>query len=365
MSRVCASITGTGVVCPAGHTFADLARAVRSGVGCIGWITRIEPPEGAPVVACETADYDLSVVLGNKKSRLDPVQSHFLAACRYALQESELPLAEGVRDEVGISYGTAFGPTPSVEDYSRRLSTKGARYANPIIFNNAYVNAAPSLAAIEWGVRGPNHTVCAGWVSGLAALQDALLMLESGAACAVVAGGSEAISEMMYLGLAAEGYLSMAGSPQEALGTEGLVPGEGAGALVLESPAGAERRGASELGTILAAVARVGEDLVGAYATALECVLSDAAEPVLYLSPANGVSRLAAAEHEALHRAGLGSWSVHTVRLADTVGELFGAAAPVSVGVALQLLRPGETALIGALAPGYAGAAMVRRRGAV
>jgi 3-oxoacyl-(acyl-carrier-protein) synthase len=359
-----ATITGAGVVCPSGHTFYDLSRSVVGETSHVDWVTRFEPPEDGPVVACEVDDYDLSTVLESRKSRLDPAQSHFMAACRYALDAAGAPQAHIDADAIGIAYGTSFGPTCSVEEYSERLAEKGARYANPIGFTNAYINAAPSLAAIEWSMRGPNHTVCAGWVSGMAALEAAMLSIATGAARAMLAGGSEALSEMLYRGLAEAGYVSMAESPEAVGSHEGLVPGEGGGALFLEAPEEAARRGAEGMGTLSAAVTRVATDPSAAYERAI-CEALGGTTPDLYLSPANGYAPLVAAEREALERLGLATALPWQVRLADTVGELFGAAAPVAVGLALHLLQPGESALVGALGPLHAGAALVQRGGAI
>lgn len=359
-----ATITGAGVVCPSGHTFHDLSQSVVGGTAHVGWVTRFEPPEDGPAVACEVDDYDLSAVLESRKSRLDPAQSHFVAACRYALDAAGAPQAQVDTDAIGIAYGTSFGPTCSVEDYSVRLAEKGARYANPIVFTNAYINAAPSLAAIEWGMRGPNHTVCAGWVSGMAALEAAMLSIATGAARAMLAGGSEALSEMLYHGLSEAGYVSMAESPEAVERDGGLVPGEGAGALLLEAPEEVARRGVEGMGTLSAAVTRVAADPSAAYEWAVSNALGGTA-PDLYLSPGNGYAPLAAAERAALERLGLATTFPRQIRLADTVGELFGAAAPVAVGLALRLLQPGESALVGGLGPLHAGAALVQRGGAI
>jgi hypothetical protein len=108
----------------------------------------------------------------------------------------------------------------------------------------------------------------------------------------------------------------------------------------------------------------VATDPSAAYERAI-CEVLGGTTPDLYLSPANGYAPLVAAEREALERLGLATALPWQVRLADTVGELFGAAAPVAVGLALHLLQPGESALVGALGPLHAGAALVQRGGAI
>lgn len=356
-----AAITGAGIVCPAGHSRAGLAEALRAGHRFHGWVTRFEVPEDGPQFACEVDDYDLSEVLGSKKSRIDPVQSHFLATCRYALEEADLSVGDGPRDDVGVAYATTYGPAQSVEQYSRRLADRGARYANPIMFNNTYINAAPSLAAIEWGLRGPNHTLCAGWVGGVAALDTALRALETQAAEAMLAGASESLSETVYLDLCSRGIVAMGENPGDARDLTGMVPSEGAGALVLEHPEAAEGRGASTLGTLLAAAHESAPDSASAYGAALSRALDGAPEPALYLSPADGIESLATAEHEALRRAGLTHDAVRTVRLADMLGEMMAASTPVAIALALMILDPGETALIGALDDGAGGAVVVTK----
>lgn len=363
-------VTGGGAVSAAGVGREALVARLDSGRPAIGWATRFEPPEDAPGLAAEAPDYDLETVLGSKKTYLDPVARHFLAAASLAISESQLDLSEasGARDTTGLAAGAAYGPLESASAFQERLDEKGARLANPVLFNHVYVNAAPSLAAIEWGIRGPNATLCAGWVSGFAAMRCASDLLALGRCRAVLCGASEALSAPLYRGLWSERLLARADDPEEWDGRGGVVPGEGAGMLMLERAGDAMARGARVCGILLAAETARGRDPRTALGSAFALVresLGDSAIDV-YLSADSGLDQWADAERGALADAGLTERVRRTIRPGRILGEPFSASGPLGVLGLLGLTPPGGLGVVAALDPsGGAGVAVVRSLGGI
>ncbi len=362
-------ITGSGAVSPAGVGGEPLVEALDSERPLIGWATRFEPAEEAPGLAAETPDFDLEAVLGSKKGYLDPTARHLLAAAALALQSSRLDLGEDSpgRDSTALVCGAGFGPLESMVAFQQRLAEKGARLANPVLFNHVYMNAAPSLAAIEWGIRGPNATLCAGWTSGFAALSTASDLLALGRCRAALAGGSEALSAPLYAGLWEQGLLAAADDPAAWTGRGGIVPGEGAGALVLERSSDAMARGARVAGILLAVEHRHGpsprEALRGAFAGVAHALEGDTGIDV-YLSADSGIDAWAEAEAAVLTEAGLAERIRRTLRPGRLVGELFSALGPIGVLALLSLTPPGGVGAVAGLDPsGGAGVAVVRNLG--
>jgi len=110
--------------------------------------------------------------------------------------------------------------------------------------------------AIALDARGPNNSITLGEVSSLLAIAEATRVIERGQADLMVAGGTSTRLHAMNLVSHGDPLLSHrhddpAGAcrPFDA-GRDGLVSGEGAGALVLESRESAEARGANILARI-------------------------------------------------------------------------------------------------------------------
>jgi 3-oxoacyl-[acyl-carrier-protein] synthase II len=112
-------------------------------------------------------------------------------------------------------------------------------------------NAGTGLAAAHLRLKGPNLAVCAGQASGVAAIEVAFDLIRRGAATAIVSGGVDELEPCILEGYAVTGRAA----PHEVAGGEevcapfdsrrsGLVLGEGAAFLVLESLDSARGRGA-------------------------------------------------------------------------------------------------------------------------
>ncbi len=251
-------ITGAGVVAP------EPLRSVfaASGKGEGGWtagsrgaggerieppeITAFEIPEGAPAWGFEALDFRLSDYIASVKGYIDRCSAMALGAGKAALDRSGLKAgADGC--EIGLCYATTFGCLDSMELFWAKTKGGNPRFAPPMPFTHAYANSPSSILAIEFGLRG-HSIVFSGDVScGLLAVAraaDAIRLKESRA---ILAGASEALSAPRWRHHWAEGELSENGrwiALEEAGSKAGIVPGEGAAFLVLESAGDAAARGA-------------------------------------------------------------------------------------------------------------------------
>src|SRR5262249_44094220 len=110
--------------------------------------------------------------------------------------------------------------------------------------------------SIAHDARGPNSSIVEGGVSSLLAISEAAAAIERGHADAMLAGGSgssAAFSCMPFRGWEQmskwQGEPAAASRPFDAQ-RAGIVPGEGAGVLLLEAREHAQRRGAEILARI-------------------------------------------------------------------------------------------------------------------
>jgi len=121
-------------------------------------------------------------------------------------------------------------------------------------------NMGAAQIAYKWGLHGPQLTLCTACASSADAIGTGARHIASGTADVAIVGGSDAhLKPLILLSAGGLGAGSAAVDPDRALmpfdkQRTGMVVGEGAGVLVLESRAHAEARGA----TVLAGVAGYG-----------------------------------------------------------------------------------------------------------
>jgi len=347
-----AAITGIGVITPIGTGLAEFARGLREGRSGIGDITNFDA-ERLPVRrAAEARDFDLARHISSMKTYLDRASAFSLAAASMALRQAAWP-KDGV--DAGLCLGSAWGCQDTIELYTRKLVESDPKFAPPLVFTHSYANAPNSLVAIEFALRGHNACFAGGAGAGADALQHALDMVRAGQSRRLLAGGVDVVSEIALRAMIADGLASVSGvgRPFDPA-ADGLVPGEGAGLLALESPQSAACRNAAVLGYLLGAGSAAAPDpeaaVAGAVAAALADAGVDAGEIGLILASACGIPRLDAAEAAAIAR--LFPARPPVAALKSLLGDPLGAWAPVAVAAAVA---SAEAALPPAACPSVGG----------
>lgn len=169
-----------------------------------------------------------------------------LAAARLAWDDAQLDGQPA--DRIGLIVGTGLGNLDYVE-HCLRASREG-RLTSPAAAFRSFAHAAACEISSALRITGPVMTVTSGCNSGMDAIGLALDWIRLGRADCVLVGGTEAelTDGFMQSMLAARAltcryndHPSGASRPFEAE-RDGNVPGEGAGFLVLESPAYAKHR---------------------------------------------------------------------------------------------------------------------------
>jgi 3-oxoacyl-[acyl-carrier-protein] synthase II len=258
----------------------------------IGEITLFDVDEMPTTRAAEIRDFELDQLLDTRQTYLDRASQFALAATQLALEDAGLS-REAVPD-AALFYGSAFGCMDTMALFFDDLATKGPRLVKPFLFPHTYSNTPISLLAIEFGIRGYHANYASGCVASGCAIIDAYDRVRSGRCELALAGGVDAISLPAYEGLTELGELSPGDGGAEhcapfSSARNGMVLGEGAATLVIESHDHAGERGATILGEITGASLAGGNDPSG-YADAARRSLSEAATrtPDAICAGANG-----------------------------------------------------------------------------
>jgi 3-oxoacyl-[acyl-carrier-protein] synthase II len=288
-------VTGMGMLTALGPDVATTWQAMVEGRSGVGPITLFDPSRLECRIAGEVKDFDSSHVLDKKDMRRTDRYIQFgLVAAREAMNQAGLPARlEGPEAErTGVIYGTGLGGVGTLVDGITINALRGPDRISPFFIPMGIPNVGAGQIAISFGMTGPNFTTVSACATGGHAIGEAWETIRRGDAETMIAGGAEAgIREPLVGGFDSMHALSRrnddpagASRPFDG-GRDGFVPGEGAGALVLEELDHARARGA----TIFA-------ELIGYGATA------DASH--ITLPAPGGIGAVRAAER-ALRKAGL------------------------------------------------------------
>ena len=225
------AVTGIGVVSPIGTGFESFRRALAAGKSGIGEITNFDASELPVQIAGEVRDFNLAEHIASMKTYLDRTSAFALAASAMAISQAgwAAPL-----DDAGLCLGTAWGCQDSIELYVTKLIESDPKFAPPLVFTHGYANAPNSLVSIEFGLHGHNACFAGGCTAGAAAIEAAVDFIRRDGAQRLLAGGSDAFSDVALRVLLAANLAVHGGRPFDAA-SDGLVPGEGAAMLALES----------------------------------------------------------------------------------------------------------------------------------
>jgi len=247
-------ITGLGAINGIGHTVEETWENAVNGVSGLGPITLFDHSDFLVHVACEVKDFDPESVIDVREARRrDRYQLFGAAAVKEAMEHSGLEITEKNAARVGTVISAAIGGITAMEAGILDVHANGPRRASPFLIPMMMPNGAAGLAGIDTGAKGPALSVASACASGQDGIGTAWMMLRAGMLDAAIAGAAEAtITQIAVAAFDRMGAMSRRGledgtpSPFD-LHRDGLVIGEGAGILILETESHAKARGAEIL----------------------------------------------------------------------------------------------------------------------
>ena len=250
-------MTGIGALTPIGLDAPSTWRALLAGESGVGPITQFDASALPTRIAGEVKGFDPVAHLGPKRAHRTARFSQLaIVAAREAVADAGLEV-EPVAERTGVTFGCAVAGTPETERNLKALFEDGPKSVSPFFVASTIPNMAACEVAIDLGLHGPVNASALACATGTYAVMEARRLILAGEADVVVAGGGDAgINLAMFSGLSNMGPLSErndnpagASRPFDA-DRDGFVFGEGAVALVLESAAHAEARGAEPYGRV-------------------------------------------------------------------------------------------------------------------
>lgn len=242
------AVSGIGIVSPYGVGTEAFLKGMYSGPGLnntAAFDLNQFGFEEAGVVRDFVPKEHIPVMKARRMSRFSQLA---LIASREAWVTSGLS-AEGSQERYAVIVGTGLGSVSSTDSFFEGLVLRGPDETNPMVFPETVQNIAAAHISMELGFRGPNTTFSQGDIAGEYALHYASGLLLDGYADAVLVCGVDELTEPLLQGMKALRLLSRTGRlcPYDSR-RDGIIPAEGAAALVLERSESVKQRKGNILG---------------------------------------------------------------------------------------------------------------------
>ena len=270
MNRVV--VTGMAGVTSIGSDWASLSGALKGGRSGIRVMPEWADYKGLDTqLAGPVDDFAMPSSYPRKKVRgMGRVAQLATRATELALMDAGLindpVIASG---QCGIAYGSSTGSTPATREFAELLNHQDLTRVTATTYVRMMSHTTAINLSIFFGVKGRVYTTSSACTSGSQGIGYAYEAIKSGYQSVMIAGGAEELcpSEAAVFDTfgAASTKNDTPGSTPSPFDThrDGLVIGEGAGTLILESLDHAQARGA----TIYAEVIGFGTNADGAHIT--------------------------------------------------------------------------------------------------
>jgi 3-oxoacyl-[acyl-carrier-protein] synthase II len=173
-----------------------------------------------------------------------------LAAARMAVSDSKLAPAQLAGARTSVIVGTTMGEAAVIGELEDTWIRKGADAVNVAKIPLYGTTLLPIHLARAFGARGMVQTLPAACAAGNYAIAYATDLIRAGRADIVITGASELLQKHQFAGFVRLGAVAPERCQPFDKNRRGIIIGEGAAILVLESEAHAVRRGATALAEV-------------------------------------------------------------------------------------------------------------------
>jgi 3-oxoacyl-[acyl-carrier-protein] synthase II len=251
-------VTGMGTVNPLGLTVEETWQKAVRGESGVAPITLFDSADLNVHIAAEVKGFDPTRYMDAKEARRrDRFQLLAVPAVQEAMRQSGLEVTAANAARVAVILSSAVGGINSIQSASETIHTAGPRRVSPFLIPMMMANGAAGMTSMDIGAMGPSYSIASACASSNDAVGAAWMMLRTGMIDAAVVGGAEAtVTEMGIAAFDRTGALSHRNEDHQLTpapfdkNRDGLVMGEGAAALVIESESHARARGATILGEV-------------------------------------------------------------------------------------------------------------------
>ncbi|MCP4265511.1 MAG: beta-ketoacyl-[acyl-carrier-protein] synthase family protein [Candidatus Brocadiaceae bacterium] len=245
-------ITGIGVISPIGCENDVFWNALIAGASGVSEVKSFDTSVFKVHRGCEVKNFDIDKYTDNVSKRDIGKGSQFaIAASKLAIEDSNIGFNNIDPERAGVSIGTTAGEIQILEKVNYLRHEKGEENVDPSLFLKHPCVNMPSNISIEFGFKGPSTIIPTACAAGNYAIGYACDLIKLGRADIMLAGGSDPFSKVAFVGFSRLNAIAPDVCQPFDKDRKGLLVGEGAGMLVLESLDDALARNANIYAEIL------------------------------------------------------------------------------------------------------------------
>src|SRR4030065_2901972 len=228
-------VTGLGVVSSVGIGRDEFWKSVINGKSGISKVTSFDTKEFRCHYAGEIKNFIPEEFIPKRKVQfLGRTSQLAIAATSLALKDARLPLKDIHKDTSGVFIGTTMGERPLEESIDVWVN-EGVDKINKAKILQSTANNISANIAIYFKFQGPNYLIPTACAAGNYAIGYGFDLIRKGDLDYAIAGGADSFSKLAFSGF----HRLYAMAPEKCQpfdkNRKGMLVGEGAGILFLES----------------------------------------------------------------------------------------------------------------------------------
>jgi 3-oxoacyl-[acyl-carrier-protein] synthase II len=245
-------VTGLGAVTSIGIGKDGFWKNLIQGKSGISKVESFDTSSHFTHIGGEIKNFNPEEFLENKRVKLTARASHLaIAAAKLALQDARLDFSKLDARRIAVCAGTTGGEAQEIEKIDSVWVKKSHEEVNRWWIIQYPVNNISSNIAVELKVQGINRMFTTACAAGNYAIGYGCDLLRLEKADFVIAGGSDAFSYLAFTGFNQLGAVAPEKCQPFDKNRKGMMVGEGAGILVLETLESALGRNATVYAEIL------------------------------------------------------------------------------------------------------------------
>ncbi len=245
-------VTGIGVVSSIGIGKENFWEALIKGKSGISEISSFDTSGYPTHFGAEIKNFQPEKFIKKIKSeKLGRASQLAVGAADLAIEDARIDLAKLDKESIGVCLGTTMGEAQIYQQLNEAWVRRGIDAMDVSLIPFSPPNVLAVNLAIEFGLEGPNYLIPTACAAGNYCIGYACDLIKKGSASVMLAGGADAFSRLAFTGF----NRLLAVAPQKCQpfdkNRKGMLVGEGAGLLVLESMEDAQKRNAHIYAEIL------------------------------------------------------------------------------------------------------------------
>ena len=244
MTRI--AITGVGCISALGNDYPTFANNLLQGVCGIGPITQFDTADLRVKVAGEVKEFDGKDHFTDQQlSQMDRFAQFAVVSAREAVADAGLIFQDELAERTAVVHGTGIGGKVAHDESARLFYQENVKRLHPLTVPRLMSSAGVSHISMDLGITGPTFAITSACASSGHAIATGVMMLRSGLVDVALVGGAEACLTLGTMkGWEALRVMALDTCRPFSQKRGGMVLGEGAGTLVLETWEHAQQRGA-------------------------------------------------------------------------------------------------------------------------